>query len=264
MMARKTKTDKPNDAFKVKAATDDSIGLATARAVLMPGFRHAVTVSQVHKAQFGKMDGADGAPGLADYSDAFDERTKKAADGDLRIASHLLTAQALTLDSIFTEMARRMALNMGEYLSATETYARIAMKAQAQSRATLEALAKLHQPREQTVRHVHVNEGGQAVIADQFHHHQGGARKMDNQAINPMQPEPLAQAPRCLARTRSGTACQSPAVKGNRRCRMHGGKGSGAPKGNRNAWKHGGRAGETSALMAHIRGLSRMMDDLEI
>lgn len=43
---------------------------------------------------------------------------------------------------------------------------RLALKAQAQSRATLEALAKLHQPREQTVRHVHVdNRGGQAVIA---------------------------------------------------------------------------------------------------
>ena len=34
--------------------------------------------------------------------------------------------------------------------------------------------APVHQPREQTVRHVHVNEGGQAVIADQFHHHNGG------------------------------------------------------------------------------------------
>lgn len=48
------------------------------------------------------------------------------------------------------------------------------MKAQAGSRAAIEALAKLHQPREQTVRHVHVNEGGQAVIADEFHHHEGG------------------------------------------------------------------------------------------
>ena len=35
-------------------------------------------------------------------------------------------------------------------------------------------VAELVQPREQTVRHVHVNEGGQAVIADQFHHHTGG------------------------------------------------------------------------------------------
>src|SRR3546814_20499022 len=35
------------------------------------------------------------------------------------------------------------------------------------------ALARLHQPREQTVKHVHVNEGGQAVVADHFHQHTG-------------------------------------------------------------------------------------------
>ena len=37
-----------------------------------------------------------------------------------------------------------------------------------------EGLRCQRQPREQTVRHVHVNEGGQAVIADQFHNHTGG------------------------------------------------------------------------------------------
>ena len=64
---------------------------------------------------------------------------------------------------------------MREYVDATERYGRLALKAQSNCRATLEALAKLHQPREQTVRHVHVNEGGQAVIADQFHNHAGGS-----------------------------------------------------------------------------------------
>ncbi|WP_443486836.1 hypothetical protein [Novosphingobium aerophilum] len=121
-----------------------------------------------------QMGASDFAPGAGDYADAVQERANRAAEGDLAFASRMLAAQAVTLDTIFTEMARRMALNMGEYLGATETYGRIAMKAQAQSRAALEALAKLHQPREQTVRHVHVNEGGQAVIADQFHHHTGG------------------------------------------------------------------------------------------
>jgi len=78
---------------------------------------------------------------------------------------------------------------------------------------------------------------------------------MDNQPINPMHPETarLAQAPRCLAQTRLGTACQSPAVRGSARCRMHGGKGSGAPAGNRNAWKHGARSAETLALMEMLR-----------
>jgi uncharacterized protein YjcR len=51
---------------------------------------------------------------------------------------------------------------------------------------------------------------------------------------------PMLDSPRCGARTRAGTPCRSPAVKGKRRCRMHGGaKGSAAPKGNQNALKHG-------------------------
>lgn len=99
-------------------------------------------------------------------------------DGGMAVASsagsRMPAEQAITLDMIFSEMAQRMASNIGEYLLAMEIYSRIALKAQANSRATLEALAKLHQPREQTVRHVHVNEGGQAVIADEFHHHQTG------------------------------------------------------------------------------------------
>jgi glucans biosynthesis protein len=45
---------------------------------------------------------------------------------------------------------------------------------------------------------------------------------------------------RCGARTRSGEPCRAPAVKGKKRCRMHGGApGSGAPRGNQNALKHG-------------------------
>lgn len=69
---------------------------------------------------------------------------------------------------------------MGDYINATERYGRLALKAQSNCRSTLETLAKLHQPREQTVRHVHVNEGGQAVIADQFHHHDGGIKNAES------------------------------------------------------------------------------------
>ncbi|WP_414888878.1 HGGxSTG domain-containing protein [Sphingomonas sp. Leaf67] len=78
---------------------------------------------------------------------------------------------------------------------------------------------------------------------------------MQEVTINLMQPEPevLANAPRCLARTRSGTPCQSPAVRGKRRCRMHGGTNPGAPRGNRNALKHGLRTAEMSALRRMLR-----------
>jgi hypothetical protein len=51
---------------------------------------------------------------------------------------------------------------------------------------------------------------------------------------------PMRASPRCGARIRSGGSCRSPAVRGKKRCRMHGcAPGSGPPRGNRNAHKHG-------------------------
>ncbi|MBN9145183.1 MULTISPECIES: hypothetical protein [unclassified Novosphingobium] len=143
--------------------------------------------------------------GLRDYADAFRDVGDKAAEGDLEMASRMLTSQALTLDSIFAETARRMAQNMGEHLPVMEIYARIAMKAQTNSRATLEALAKLHQPREQTVRHVHVNEGGQAVIADHFHRHAG-------QPTGEAENGPSSEQPHAPDRTSGGAAGQGAAL----------------------------------------------------
>lgn len=160
----------PNNALVVSKADDEDEHRAIARTILGPDFRHATAVSQILKSQFGSLAGG---PGFGDYADAINDRGTDAAKGDMDATCRVLAAQAMTLDMVFTEMARRMALNMAEHLSATDTYARIALKAQAQSRATLETLAKIHQPREQTVRHVHVNEGGQAVIADQVHNHAG-------------------------------------------------------------------------------------------
>lgn len=175
MTTRKTKpkaqTEKPSSDLRAGKRDDETQFQATARAIMAPGFRHGQTAAQLYSAQ---LKDTAFAPGLGDYADAIIETAKQAEKGDLAFASRTLAAQAMTLDAIFTETARRMALNMGEHLPATEIYARIALKAQAGSRAAIEALAKLHQPREQTVRHVHVNEGGQAVIADTFHHH-GGA-----------------------------------------------------------------------------------------
>lgn len=179
-MAKKPKAvvgKQPNNALSVIAAKNEDANLATARTILNPDFRHAVAVSQILKTQFGDMDGA---PGFGDYAKAVQARGDAAKKGELGFASRGLAAQAMTLDTVFTEMVRRMALNMGEHLAATEIYARIALKAQAQSRATLEALAKLHQPREQTVRHVHVGNGGQAVVADEFHHHPGGSKNAES------------------------------------------------------------------------------------
>ncbi|WP_280514520.1 HGGxSTG domain-containing protein [Chthonobacter albigriseus] len=67
----------------------------------------------------------------------------------------------------------------------------------------------------------------------------------------------MHQAPRCGAKTRSGSPCRSPAVHDKRRCRMHGGAlGSGAPSGPSNGrYKHGHYTAEAISRRREIRGL---------
>lgn len=93
---------------------------------------------------------ANGNFGLLDLTETLAVMAEKAARvqaGDLSEVETTLTAQAIALDSIFNELARRAALNMGEHLPATEIYLRHALKAQAQCRCTLETLAEIKNPR---------------------------------------------------------------------------------------------------------------------
>ncbi|MCX7313612.1 MAG: hypothetical protein NTV56_18265 [Alphaproteobacteria bacterium] len=74
---------------------------------------------------------------------------------------------------------------------------------------------------------------------------------------------PMRSSSRCGAKTRSGRPCQSPAVQGKERCRMHGGApGSGAPQGNKNALKHGLYTREAIADRRSLRSLMRQSRQL--
>lgn len=82
------------------------------------------------------MQGTLGDIDLTESVRAMRDRAKKVQAGDLSEVDTTLTAQAVALDAIFTELARCAALNMGQHMPAIETYMRLALKAQAQCRAT--------------------------------------------------------------------------------------------------------------------------------
>lgn len=65
---------------------------------------------------------------------------------DLSGPEQMLNSQAIALNAMFAELARRSLTNMGEYLDASERYMRLALKAQSQCRATLETLAAIKNP----------------------------------------------------------------------------------------------------------------------
>ena len=179
--AKPTGKAKP-EPITLQAGKDEIEAGKMARSMIEPHLRHGIVAAYLAKKSVGELPGT---PDLTHFILAIKDKAFQSREGKLGMASDLLTAQALSLDAMMTELMRRSAMNLGDYPLAAERYARLAFKAQSNSRATLETLTKLHQPREQTVRHVHVNQGAQAVVSENFHHYTGGKEngKTDEQPL---------------------------------------------------------------------------------
>ena len=137
-----------------KAPNSDK-GEALARLVIHPVANAAVVMKQFCS-PFGEQD-------LSSLVTALSEATGQIEAGNLTPVEAMLFNQAHTLQAIFMNLARRAAANMGEHMSATESYMRLALKAQSQCRATLEALATIKNPPTVFARQANINNGGQAM-----------------------------------------------------------------------------------------------------
>jgi glucans biosynthesis protein len=83
---------------------------------------------------------------------------------------------------------------------------------------------------------------------------QGIAKRLDN----------IRAAHRCGAKTRSGGTCQCPAIRSRNRCRLHGGRSSGAPKGRGNGnYKDGTFTEEAVQERQWLRSVVRTYGKLE-
>lgn len=138
--ARKPKTaSQSQNALKVAAQPGVDRTAMLAQIALRPGMKAAVSVQAFAKPAWGELD-------ITALTEELSAQINAVTRGDLQRAEAMLIAQAHTLDTIFNELARRSALNMGEYLGACETYLRLALKAQSQCRTTLETLALMKNP----------------------------------------------------------------------------------------------------------------------
>lgn len=85
-----------------------------------------------------------GDTSLASLVECLNEKTKKVQEGDMRSVEAMLYGQAMALQTMFTALARRAANQ--EYLQQFQAHITLALKAQAQCRSTLEALAQVKNP----------------------------------------------------------------------------------------------------------------------
>jgi len=122
--------------------------------VLSPTIQSAIGIQA-----WGKFAGdAD----LSELLENLHERVKKVEGGDMQPVEAMLYGQAMTLQTIFTSLARRAASQ--EYLKHFQVNLTLALKAQAQCRATLEALAEIKNPRPVAfVKQANISSGPQQV-----------------------------------------------------------------------------------------------------
>lgn len=137
--AAKPPTDAANT-IKVVSDGKKSRPRLLAEVALTPEFINASTARKYTASVMGELD-------FTELLDVMQEKTAQVKAGDLSGLEATLTAQAVLLNGIFNEMARRAALNMAEHLNAMDVYMRLALKAQSQCRTTVESLAEIKNPR---------------------------------------------------------------------------------------------------------------------
>ena len=103
--------------------------------------------------------------------------------GDLGEAEALLTAQAMTLNTLFNYLASLA--DQTEYDDKFDRYLRVALKAQAQCRATLETLAEMKQPPTLLARQANIAHGPQQVNNRVFAERRDAPPRRNDQKTRP-------------------------------------------------------------------------------
>lgn len=123
---------------------------------LAPAVGAASTLSHLVKQQWGENDATEL---LRELNRQINEVSQ---DDDMYRAQKLLAAQAMTLDSLFHRMLFK-AMN-SDMLNHYEAFMKIALKAQSQSRCTLETISKIKNPPNATfVKQANITQGNQQV-----------------------------------------------------------------------------------------------------
>ncbi len=136
-----------NDTTKTKDRQFAEIGLS---AVTL----NAVTARSFTKHQMGETD-------LTETVSVMREKVSKVNTGDLSELEATLTAQSISLDAVFNELARRAIGS--DTMSKLEIYMRLSLKAQAQCARTIEVLATMKNPPVVFAKQANISHGNQQV-----------------------------------------------------------------------------------------------------
>ena len=141
---------------KVPAELVESPEVRGAQMALQPSINAAAVIQSYTGAMFGKE------PDINVLIDGLRDSFKTVKDGDLSSLEAMLVGQATVLQSLFTSLARRAQAQQSQ--RHLEAFLGLALKAQAQSRATIQAVVELKYPRQVAfVKQANISHGPQQI-----------------------------------------------------------------------------------------------------
>lgn len=145
---------------------------------LSPLINNALTLQVVAASNSDKID-------ITEAVEVMKEKSEKIIAGDLSELESTLAAQVVTLNTIFNTLTLRSTHNMGNSLKFTETYMRLALKAQAQCARTVEVLAALKNPPIVFAKQANIAQGHQQINnGNQFATHAGKTKNSSNELLS--------------------------------------------------------------------------------
>lgn len=129
---------------------------SNSKTAIWPTFRAGYTSFLYSKAPKETLD-------IAEITSELQARNDEVWTGNLLHLEAMLNTQAHSLDAMFHALAERAALNMGKHLSTTETYLKLAFRAQNQCARTLEVLAGMKTPSVVIAQQANISQGHQQV-----------------------------------------------------------------------------------------------------
>ncbi len=152
----KAKNKSQIDLAKTKKLAEIDADTFVACLATSPSVNAASAILPWSKAPYGESKSVDA------LIDKLREGNSLIADGNMKTVEEMLFDQALVLQMMFTNLTRRAANQ--EHLLQFQTHLNLGMKAQAQCRATLEALAEIKNPRQVAfVKQANMASGNQQV-----------------------------------------------------------------------------------------------------
>lgn len=141
---------------RMDTRAEESVESWGARLALQPSF-NAATVIQPYT---GKMLGKE--PDINVLIEELRGSSEAVQNGDLSRLEAMLVSQATTLQSLFTSLARRAQVQQSQ--RNLEAFLALALKSQAQSRATIQAVVELKYPRQVAiVKQANISHGPQQI-----------------------------------------------------------------------------------------------------